>query len=172
MRLGMALALLFVGSDHWINPGRYLPMMPAWIPLHLELVLFTGAAEIAGALGLLIPQTRRLAGWMLAIYFVAVFPANIHNALNGVTVEGLPQASWYYWARLPFQPLAIWWALYAAELIRWRLLGRVWVALMSLAALSSFWLTGLREGFSVIHLLTVWTMVAMGSASRARGSAR
>ena len=123
MRLGMALALLFVGSDHWINPARYLPMMPPWIPLHLELVLFTGAAEIAGALGLLIPQTRRLAGLMLAIYFVAVFPANIHNALNGLTVEGLPQASWYYWARLPFQPLAIWWALYAAELIRWPFVG-------------------------------------------------
>jgi uncharacterized membrane protein len=31
----------------------------------------------------------------------------------------LPQAAWYYWARLPFQPLAIWWALFAAELIRW-----------------------------------------------------
>jgi hypothetical protein len=31
----------------------------------------------------------------------------------------LPQAAWYYWARLPFQPLAIWWALYAVELIRW-----------------------------------------------------
>jgi uncharacterized membrane protein len=119
MRLGMALALLFVGSDHWINPGRYLPMMPPWIPLHLELVLFTGAAEIAGALGLLIPKTRRLAGLMLAIYFVAVFPANIHNALNGLTVEGLPQAAWYYWARLPFQPLAIWWAVFSAQLIGW-----------------------------------------------------
>ena len=54
MRVAMALAPLFVGSDHWINPGRYLPMLPPWIPLHLELVLFTGAAEIAGAIGLLL----------------------------------------------------------------------------------------------------------------------
>jgi uncharacterized membrane protein len=45
-----------------------------------------------------------------------------------------------------------------------RLLGRVWVALMSVAALSSFWLTGLSEGFSVIHLLSVWTLVAMALA--------
>jgi len=45
-----------------------------------------------------------------------------------------------------------------------RSLGRVWVALMSVAALSSFWLTGLREGFSVIHLLSVWTLVAMALA--------
>ena len=119
MRLAIALALVFIGTDHWVNPQRYLPMMPDWIPLHLELVLFPGAAEIAGGLGMLWAGTRRLAGLMLAIYFVAVFPANIHNALNAVAIDGLPQAAWYYWARLPFQPLAIWWALYAAELIRW-----------------------------------------------------
>jgi uncharacterized membrane protein len=118
MRIAMAVALLFVGADHWINPQRYLPMMPPWVPLHLEMVLFTGAAEIAGALGLLVPRLRRAAGFMLALYFVAVFPANIHNALNGLAVEGLPQAQWYYWVRLAFQPLAIWWALYSAELIR------------------------------------------------------
>ena len=118
MRIAMAVALLFVGSDHWINPQRYLPMMPPWVPLHLEMVLFTGAAEIAGALGLLVPRLRRAAGLMLALYFVAVFPANIHNALHGLAVEGLPQAQWYYWVRLAFQPLAIWWALSSAELIR------------------------------------------------------
>ena len=106
MRLAMALALFLVGTDHWINPGRYLAMMPPWIPLHLELVLFTGAAEIAGGLGLLVPRLRRLAG-------------AIHNALNGLSVDGLPQAGWYYWVRLPFQPLPVWWALYSAELIGW-----------------------------------------------------
>lgn len=119
MRLAMALALFFVGADHWANPQRYLAMMPLWIPLHLELVLFTGAAEIAGGIGLLWKSSRRLAGLMLAIYFVAVFPANIHNAVNGLAVDGLPQASWYYWLRLPFQPLAIWWALFSAQLITW-----------------------------------------------------
>jgi uncharacterized membrane protein len=83
------------------------------------MVLFTGAAEVAGGLGLLVPRLRRLAGALLALYFVAVFPANIHNALNGLSVEGLPQAQWYYWVRLAFQPLAIWWALFSAELTRW-----------------------------------------------------
>ena len=119
MRLAMALSLFFVGSDHWIHPERYLAMMPPWIPLHLELALFTGAAEIGGGLGLLVPRFRTLAGVLLAVYFVAVFPANLHNALNGLSVEGLPEAGWYYWARLPFQPLAIWWALFSAEVIRW-----------------------------------------------------
>jgi uncharacterized membrane protein len=121
MRIALALALLLVGLDHWLTPGRYLAMMPPWIPLHYELVLFTGACEIAGALGLLWNRTRRLTGLLLGLYFVAVFPANVHNALNGLAVEGLPQATWYYWARLPFQPLAVWWALFSAEVIRWPL---------------------------------------------------
>jgi uncharacterized membrane protein len=119
MRLALAIALIAVGTDHWANPGRYLAMMPPWVPLHYEMVLFTGAAEIAGAIGMLLRKTRSLAGLALALYFVAVFPANIHNALNGLAVDGLPQAAWYYWVRLPFQPLAVWWALFSAELIRW-----------------------------------------------------
>lgn len=45
-----------------------------------------------------------------------------------------------------------------------RTLGRVWVGLMGVAALSSFWLTGLREGFSLIHLLSAWTLAAMALA--------
>ncbi|HZM36504.1 MAG TPA: hypothetical protein VFC18_18730 [Burkholderiales bacterium] len=44
MRVAMAIALVAIGTDHWISPQRYLPMMPPWVPLHLEVVLFTGAA--------------------------------------------------------------------------------------------------------------------------------
>jgi uncharacterized membrane protein len=124
MRLALAIALVAVGTDHWANPERYLAMMPPWVPLHYEMVLFSGAAELAGAIGIIVRRTRALAGFALAIYFVAVFPANIHNALNGLAVEGLPQAAWYYWARLPFQPLAIWWALFSTGLIRWPLRAR------------------------------------------------
>jgi uncharacterized membrane protein len=117
MRLAMAVALLLVGSDHLLSPQRYLPMMPDFLPYHLELVLFTGLCELAGAIGLLLPRWRRWAAMALALYFVCVFPANIKNALDGLDVEGLPAATWYYWLRLPFQPLIILWALYAGELI-------------------------------------------------------
>jgi uncharacterized membrane protein len=115
----MAAALIFFGVDHFLMPGRYLPMLPQFVPRPYEVVLFTGACEIAGAIGLLVPRLQRLAGIMLAIYFVAVFPANIRNAIGGLQVEGLPAATWYYWLRLLFQPLAIWWALYASAVIDW-----------------------------------------------------
>lgn len=114
-----AVALLLAGSDHLRNPGRYLPMLPGFVPWPSRTVAFTGLCEIAGAIGLLLPQTRMLAGWALALYFVCVFPANVRNALQGLEAAHLPSAQWYYWFRLPFQPLAIWWALLAGGAIRW-----------------------------------------------------
>lgn len=117
MRWGMATALLLFGTDHLLIPARYLPMLPEALPWREEIILFTGLCEIAGAVGLLIPRLRRLAGILLAIYFVCVFPANIRNALQGLSVNGLPGAGWYYWVRLAFQPVAVWWALRAAEVI-------------------------------------------------------
>jgi len=117
LRIGMSAAFLFVGIDHLATPERYLPMMPPFVPFHEEVIFFTGLCEIAGAIGLLWPRFMRLAALMLALYAVAVFPANIHNALNGLSVESLPQSTTYYWLRLAFQPLIIWWALYAGGVI-------------------------------------------------------
>jgi uncharacterized membrane protein len=123
MRLGLAVALALAGADHLANPWRYLPMLPEVVPFPRATVLLTGLCEIAGGVGLLVPRPRRLAGIMLALYFVCVFPANIRNALaGGAGVKGLPVAAasaWYYWLRLGFQPLVVWWALRAAEVIAW-----------------------------------------------------
>lgn len=117
MRHGMAGAFLFVGIDHLVTPERYLSMMPSYLPAHETLVVFTGLCEIAGAIGLAWPRFMKLAGLMLALYAIAVLPANLNNALNGLTVEGLPQNQTYYWVRLAFQPFIIAWSLYSAELI-------------------------------------------------------
>jgi uncharacterized membrane protein len=117
MRWGLSLALVFTGVDHLVTPARYLPMMPGVVPFPAEVVSLTGLCEIAGAIALLVPRSRRLAGIMLAIYFVCVFPANIKNAIDGLSVEGLPSATWYYWVRLMSQPLVIWWSLYASTVV-------------------------------------------------------
>jgi uncharacterized membrane protein len=118
MRWGMAVALVFAGVDHLLTPGRYLPMMPGFVPWPAEVVFLTGLCELAGALGLLVPRLRRAAGLLLALYFLCVFPANIKNALEGLSVPGLPAAQWYYWLRLLFQPLVVWWALFASGVVR------------------------------------------------------
>lgn len=117
MRWGMAAGLVLFGLDHIVTPGRYVPMIPSVVPFPGEVVLFTGLCEIAGAVGLLTPKIRRITGIILALYFVCVFPANIKVAVEGLAVEGLPTSPVYYWVRLAFQPLAIWWALYSAQVI-------------------------------------------------------
>jgi uncharacterized membrane protein len=119
MRMAMSLSLLAVGVDHLLTIDRYLLMIPDVIPTlyRSKVVIFTGLCEIAGALGLLTPRLRRAAAVALALYLVAVFPANIKVAVEGGTVEGMPTAHWYYWTRLLFQPLFIWWALYAGGVI-------------------------------------------------------
>ncbi len=119
LRLGMAVVLVVAGADHLRTPERYLVMMPAVIPFPAAIVFATGLAEIAGALGLLVPRTRRLTGIVLAIYFVCVFPANIQNAIDNLNVEGVTEAAWWNWLRLPFQPVAIWWALSGAGVVAW-----------------------------------------------------
>lgn len=119
MRLGMAVAFAMAGIDHLATPERYLAMIEGWLPYPAVIVAATGLCEIAGAIGLLTPRLRRAAGLMLAIYMLCVFPANIANAMRGVAVEGLPTNPAYYWARLAFQPLFVWWALFAIKVVRW-----------------------------------------------------
>jgi uncharacterized membrane protein len=66
--------------------------------------------EIAGAIGLLLPQTRRLAGICLVLLLVAMFTANVNAALNEIPLGG--QDPTPLWLRTPMQILYIgmvWW---------------------------------------------------------------
>lgn len=122
-RLAMLLLLAAVyiafGVLHLVSPRSMLPIMPPALPYPLELILFTGACEIAGGVGLLIRPVRKLAAIMLAIYAVCVWPANVWHAISGAHVGHLPDSWWYHGPRLAFQPVLIWWPLFAAGVIDW-----------------------------------------------------
>ncbi len=107
------LALFFglAGLNHFRNPQPYLAMMPPYLPFPDALNLISGAAEIAGAMGLLIPALRRAAAWGLMVLLIAVFPANIHVALHGWPGVNLPV--WVLWARLPLQFALLAWVYYS-----------------------------------------------------------
>ena len=115
----LAAIYLGFGAFHLASPDSFLAIMPPALPYPREIVLFTGACEVLGTLGLLLPFTRRFAGVMLALYAVAVWPANIYHALSGVHVGGLPDSWWYHGPRLAFQLVLIWWPLYAAGITGW-----------------------------------------------------
>jgi uncharacterized membrane protein len=107
---------IFAGVMHFVIPKTYEAIMPGWIPKerHRALVYASGAAEIAGGVGVLAAPTRRLASlWSIAT-LVAVFPANLHMALNPDRYK-VPGGRLALWARLPFQVLFIAWAAAAGR---------------------------------------------------------
>ena len=80
------------------------------LPNELLIIYLTGVLEIAGAIGLLIPRTRKLAGICLVLLLVALFPANVYAALNEIPLRG--EAPTPLWLRGPVQLLYIgmvWW---------------------------------------------------------------
>ena len=121
--IGPALiAALFVGAGalHFARPQLYDSLVQAWaapglFPTRRAVTLLSGAAEVAGGLGMLLPATRPAARWGLALLLVAVFPANLSMAQHPEQY-GLP--AWALWARLPLQPLLIWWVLRAGQASR------------------------------------------------------
>jgi uncharacterized membrane protein len=111
-RVLLAAIYLAAGTLHLAIPRPFMSVMPPWVPQPATIVGLTGACEIAGAIGLLWPPTRRWAGIMLAIYALCVYPANIMHAVRDLsTGTGL---GWgYHYPRLFAQPLICWWALWA-----------------------------------------------------------
>jgi uncharacterized membrane protein len=115
-------AIFFVAAGllHFLFPEPYVRIMPPFLLWPKALVWVSGAAEIAGGLGLLIKRCRRAAAFGLALLLVAVFPANIYMAAAHVHFPGLMGKSWVQWSRLPLQIPLIFWALHYAEIKRVR----------------------------------------------------
>jgi len=114
----LAAFFTFAGVMHFVIPRRYEATMPPYLPYHRESVLVSGIAEIAGAAMVASPATRPLARWWLLGLLAAVFPANVHMAVNPDQVKGLDDnriPRWLLWARLPLQPLCMLWVWRATE---------------------------------------------------------
>ncbi|MDZ7785317.1 MAG: DoxX family protein [Halioglobus sp.] len=79
--LGLAIVFLWFmlgGITHFTNPDFFVAIMPPYIGWHLALVYISGVFEIAGAIGILIPRLRELAGNCLILLVICVTPANLH----------------------------------------------------------------------------------------------
>lgn len=108
---GLLAALFFAaGAAHFASPGFFVKIVPPFLPWPQALVAISGAAEIAGAAGLLTARWRTRAAYGLIALLIAVFPANIYMA-----VEGLMLPAWALWARLPLQFVLIWWVWQARQ---------------------------------------------------------
>jgi len=110
LRYALSIFFLLAGANHFIHPAAYLSIMPPWLPHPVAANWISGAAEIAGGIGILIKPLRPFAAWGLIALLIAIFPANIHMALQGGATYRLPD--WLLWARLPLQFVFIAWVYF------------------------------------------------------------
>ena len=110
-RVSLVIMFLFTGFSHFSNLKHdFAAMIPDPLPNGLWVIYLAGVFEIAGAVGLLIPRTRRLAAICLVLLLVALFPANVNAVINEIPLGG--SAPTPLWVRAPMQLLYIgmvWW---------------------------------------------------------------
>lgn len=104
------------GIAHFIAADFFIMAMPNYLGYHSELVFISGVFEILGAIGILIPQTRLLAGYGLIALIIAVYPANINMALNPEKYTDISEILLYI--RLAVQILFVWFVWWAIALER------------------------------------------------------
>jgi len=91
VRVALTVTFLFTGATHFSNLKQdYAAMIPNPLPKSLWLIYLSGVLEIFGAIGLLLPRVRVIAGICLIVLLVALFPANINAALNNISFRRQP----------------------------------------------------------------------------------
>ena len=82
------VAFILVGIAHFRNPQIFVEIVPPFLPFPLFLVYLTGVMEIAGGIGIIHPASRVLAGRLLVLFLIAVFPANLYMWFSDVPFNG------------------------------------------------------------------------------------
>ena len=116
-RWALATFMIVAGVAHFAATEEFLAQTPSFLPARTAIVYVSGAVEIAlgGAL-LLWRSRRREVGWVLAAFFVLVFPGNLYQAISGTPAFGLDSGT-ARWGRLLFQPVLVAWALWSTGAI-------------------------------------------------------
>ena len=111
--LGLFLTTAGISHLTW-SRTEFLAQVPSWVPLNPDLVvLLSGIVEISLGLSLiLLFKYRTQVGWIVAAFFVLVFPGNIAQLVEHRNAFGL-NSDLARWFRLPFQPLLIMLALWS-----------------------------------------------------------
>ncbi|KLI62956.1 DoxX family protein [Aurantiacibacter marinus] len=128
LRILLAVFYAYAGYRHIVGPEPFLLITPAWVSMPEQVVLWTGIAEIAGAIALAQPCSLRLrqaGGIGLALYALCVWPANVnHMLMDFARGDGSLSGGWgaaYHVPRMIAQPLLIWLALWTGRVTDWPL---------------------------------------------------
>lgn len=121
-QIALALAALAIGPSHFIYLNMTAPLIPAWLPFHVPLAYFTGAAWIAGGLAMLSGVLARLAATLLALMvslftilvwipMIVAAPTNVGNISEICVSAAITGAAWVvagsfqgrFWSTVPSQ---------------------------------------------------------------------
>ena len=119
--LGLFLSLAGIGHLTF-QRQEFLAQVPPWLPIEPDLVVvLSGIVEILlGASLLFLSKYRTTVGWIVAAFFLAVFPGNIAQLVEHRDAFGLNSDA-QRWIRLVFQPVLILWALWCTGAwTKWR----------------------------------------------------
>ncbi|SDG43218.1 DoxX family membrane protein [Microbacterium sp. 77mftsu3.1] len=113
-RLLLGAGLVFTGTAHLtFARDDFVAQVPQWLPLPTDVVVVaSGIVEIALGLALLIGRYRVAVGWIVAAFFIAIFPGNIEQFVRGTDAFGL-DTDLARGIRLLFQPLLVLAALWS-----------------------------------------------------------
>lgn len=123
----LGAALIAAGVGHLsVQRQEFQAQVPGWFPIDADLVVIvSGVVEIALGLALLLPARHKvLIGWIVAAFFVIIFPGNIAQFIEGKDAFGL-DTDLERFVRLFFQPVLIVWALWSTGAWRPDLLERL-----------------------------------------------
>lgn len=110
----LGATLIYTGTLHLTTRRlEFQAQVPPWAPFTPDfIVLASGVVEIALGLSLISLQRRREVGIATAAFFIAIFPGNISQFVNGIDAFGL-DSDRARAIRLLFQPLLVLWALWS-----------------------------------------------------------
>ncbi len=114
-QLLLGAALTYAGTTHLTTSRQeFQAQVPNWVPLSADFVVIaSGIVEIALGLSLIVLwKYRTQFGWITAAFFIAIFPGNISQYVNGIDAFGL-DTDRARAIRLLFQPLLVIWALWS-----------------------------------------------------------
>ena len=119
-QVALGVVLVSAGVSHLtVSRVEFQAQVPTWLPLDPDFVVISsGIVEILFGLALItLWPLRKRVGLVTALFFVAIFPGNINQLVNGIDAFGLNSDSARA-TRLLFQPVLVLWALWSTGALR------------------------------------------------------
>ena len=103
VQIFLGVFFLVAGVMHFVADEAFAAIVPPVLPFPVLIVWLTGAMELVFAAGLLARRSLPLVGGLLAVYLLAVLPANVYMALAEIPLGETVLSPLALWVRVGLQ---------------------------------------------------------------------